>query len=179
MTKEITCCFTGHRTLPVKDKRILLDRLCREILRLRREKGVTRFIAGGALGFDTLAAKAVLYLKKEDPSLTLHLILPCKDQASRWNPRAVTEYNRILSQADSVTCLYDSYRTGCMQERNRRMADESRYCIAYLTKNSGGTKYTVDYCRKNGVEVLNLGEGQERSAAQRRFEDYFGEKPLW
>ena len=178
MTKEITCCFTGHRVLPA-DQTELLEKLIQQILVLREKKGVTRFVAGGALGFDTLAAKAVLHLRKEDPSLTLHLVLPCKDQASRWNVKAVTEYQRILSQADSVTCLYDSYRPGCMQERNRRMADESGYCIAYLIKNSGGTKYTVVYCRKTGVEVLNLGESQEQSAAQRRFEDYFGEKHLW
>ena len=36
--------------------------------------------AGGALGFDTLAAQTVLDMKKEYPQLRLILVLPCEDQ---------------------------------------------------------------------------------------------------
>ena len=52
---KLTCCFTGHRLLPK-------DRLDEITLRLSRQvdemiaQGVCRFISGGALGFDQLAA---------------------------------------------------------------------------------------------------------------------------
>ena len=57
-----TCCFTGHRilnqALKVFTKQIITDEAIKLI-----DQGVMYFIAGGALGFDTLAAQAVLDLK--------------------------------------------------------------------------------------------------------------------
>lgn len=179
MLKEISCCFTGHRYLSNLEKGDLENRLYCKILSLISEKSITRFITGGALGFDTLAAKTVLKVKKDDPRVSLHLILPCKDQCSRWNPKAVEEYNRILKEADSVTFLYETYCPGCMQERNRQMVDQSIYCIAYLNQNKGGTKYTVDYCMKTGIEVFNLGKVELKPARQYSFEDFFPNKDLW
>ena len=43
-------------------------------------------------------------------------------------------------------------------KRNRHLVDHSGVCVAYLTESRGGTAYTVDYARKNGVPVINLGE---------------------
>ena len=71
-----TCCFTGHRRLPSEEIPVLRKRLEEEIRRLYRE-GFHYFAAGGALGFDTLAALAVLSLRKELPGLRLILVLPC------------------------------------------------------------------------------------------------------
>ena len=50
------------------------------------------------------------------------------------------------------------YTRGCMHKRNRHLVDHSGVCVAYLTESRGGTAYTVDYARKNGVPVINLGE---------------------
>lgn len=47
-------------------------------------EGYRYFGTGGALGFDTLAAQAVLSLRGDFPYIKLILVLPCKDQASRW-----------------------------------------------------------------------------------------------
>lgn len=46
-----------------------------------------------------------------------------------------------------------------MHLRNRHLADESSYCLCYLTSARGGTKYTVDYCMAHGVKVCNLALG--------------------
>ncbi len=48
------------------------------------------------------------------------------------------------------------YTKGCMFKRNRHLVDNSSVCICYLTKNNGGTAYTVDYAEKQGLEVINL-----------------------
>ena len=55
-----TCCFTGHRRIPADDLPAVAAALRREVLRLCREEGITVFLSGGALGFDTLAAETVL-----------------------------------------------------------------------------------------------------------------------
>lgn len=61
-----TCCFTGHRRIPPEAIAPLRERLEAEIESLIRQ-GVRYFGAGGALGFDTLAAEAVLDLKAVYP----------------------------------------------------------------------------------------------------------------
>ena len=45
-----------------------------------------------------------------------------------------------------------------MQKRNRHLVDNSSLCISYLTSDSGGTAYTVDYAKANGLKVINLAE---------------------
>ena len=52
-------CFTGHRQIPASQGRPVVQALRREIGRATGA-GFTRFYAGGALGFDTLAALTVL-----------------------------------------------------------------------------------------------------------------------
>ena len=45
---------------------------------------------------------------------------------------------------------------GCMYKRNRHLVDHSGICVCYLTKDSGGTAYTVRYARTHGLEIINL-----------------------
>lgn len=153
--KESTCCFTGHRSIAADCEKIVKRRLCAAI-ELLFEKGVTTFISGGAVGFDTLAAKAVLYIKKSHPEISLVMILPCRDQHAKWGAREKAEYEEILKVADEIYCLNDKYCTGCMHQRNKVMVSASSYCIAYCTKASGGTAYTLKLARETGLGILNI-----------------------
>lgn len=45
-----------------------------------------------------------------------------------------------------------------MHRRNRHLVDNSGVCVCYLTRNSGGTAYTVNYAKKQGVNVFNIAE---------------------
>ncbi|MEE1491995.1 MAG: SLOG family protein, partial [Massilioclostridium sp.] len=64
--KNQTCCFTGHRDLPPQKLPYIQKRLEQELLQLIHQ-GVRYFGAGGALGFDTLAALTVLRLRETYP----------------------------------------------------------------------------------------------------------------
>ena len=119
-------------------------------------QGVSHFGAGGAIGFDTIAALCVLEIREIYPQIALDLILPCKDQSNTWDELNKRTYNYILSNADSVEYISDKYAAGCMYERNRRLVDGSRYCIAYSTHNSGGTAYTCSYASKRNLEIINI-----------------------
>ena len=57
-----TCCFTGHRSLSGEEKLKAAVRL-REIIAEQIKAGVVFYGAGGARGFDTLAAQTVLDMK--------------------------------------------------------------------------------------------------------------------
>ena len=153
--REKTCCFTGHRNIPVGEYQNIKRRL-RETIKALAERDVIYYGAGGALGFDTLAAQTVLNLKKRYPNIKLILVLPCLSQTRGWPTKDVEEYERIKTQADKVVYTSQQYTKGCMFKRNRHLVDNSGVCVCYLTRDSGGTAYTVDYAEKQGLEVINL-----------------------
>ncbi len=153
--KEKTCCFTGHRIISAQEYSTLLPKTLRTIEQLI-EQGYICFEAGGALGFDTLCALAVLLLKLKHPHIRLHLVLPCPSQADRWKPKQQKRYEEIKQQADQVIYTSSCYTPDCFHKRNRQLVDDSSACICYLTRSNGGTAYTVEYARKNGLKIFNL-----------------------
>lgn len=150
-----TCCFTGHRVIPDNQRDELQKRLDASVEALIH-KGVTTFAAGGALGFDTMAAQTVLRFKNRYPDICLVLVLPCRDQAQKWTPQDIALYESIKSRADQVLYTSERYYAGCMARRNRYLVNMSDWCVFYLTKSSGGTYYTVDYARKKGLYLLSI-----------------------
>lgn len=153
--KEKTCCFTGHRDIPILQLPIIKSKLKKTIIEYI-EKGYCYFGAGGAMGFDTLAAQTVLKLKETYPQIKLILVLPCLTQTRGWKEADVKEYERIKGLADKVVYTSQEYTRGCMFKRNRHLVDFSSLCIAHLTKDEGGTAYTVKYAKQNGVNIINL-----------------------
>ena len=150
-----TCCFTGHRQLPPEKQAEIAGRLERVIISLY-QRGIRYYGAGGALGFDCLAAQTVLRLRESCPGMKLILVLPCLTQTRGWRPEDAAEYERIKAQADKVVYTSQEYTSGCMHKRNRHLVDNSSICVCYLTRDSGGTAYTVNYAIRQGVSVVNL-----------------------
>lgn len=155
--KSKTCCFTGHRALPADRLPQIKQRLEEEILKLVRQ-GVVYFGAGGALGFDTLAAQTILNLKQFYPQIRLILVLPCKEQDRFWPEADRVIYRDILSRADKVVYTAERYDPGCMHRRNRHLVDHSGVCLCYQTQPSGGAAYTVRYAKSRGLRVINLAD---------------------
>ena len=60
--REKTCCFTGHRKLPTGWGRWKLTAELEKTIIDQINNGIKFFGAGGALGFDALAAQTVLKL---------------------------------------------------------------------------------------------------------------------
>lgn len=158
MDKKIsTVCFTGHRSIN-KDLAIRIPSALKKVIEDLILKGATSFRAGGAMGFDTVAALCVLELKENYKHIRLDLILPCRDQTNGWDRENIRAYNYVLSKADSVQYICDSYRAGCMHDRNRALVDGSEVCVAYLERSMGGSAYTYTYALKLGLEVINIYE---------------------
>lgn len=153
--KEKTCCFTGHRKIP-PEKAEFISRRLREVIVELINRGYLYFGAGGAMGFDTLAAQTVLELKIEYPKIKLILVLPCLSQDKYWSDNDKAIYNNIKSEADKIVFVSEDYTRDCMFRRNRHLVDNSSVCICYLTEQSGGTFYTVKYARSEGVRVINV-----------------------
>ena len=152
MAKETTCCFTGHRILAADFEKDTITRGIEYLI----NQGVDTFICGGALGFDTLCAEAVLHVKKAHPHIKLHIYAPCNDQRQRWDAKDKRIYNKILKKADLVDVPDTPYFDGCMKIRNYKMVDASAFCICYLNNPRSGTGQTHSYAKRSGLTVFNL-----------------------
>lgn len=156
--REKSACFSGHRALPKNGLAELEEKLHREIARLITS-GIVNFFIGGALGFDTLAARCVLRFRENHENVRLILVFPCREQTSGWNKKDVAVYEDIKQQCDSYIYLQEDYSRDCMFIRNRYLVDNSSCCICYLAQRRGGTYYTVRYAERRGLSVINLADG--------------------
>ena len=155
MEKSKTLFFTGHRNIYKTDGSRHYEALEKVIISFI-DKGYKNFISGGALGFDTMAAECIIKLKEEGADITLIFMLPCRDQDAKWSEWERKKYRKMLTQADKVIYIREDYTRTCMFERNRAMADASSACIAYCTKQTGGTAYTVSYATQKDLPVVNI-----------------------
>lgn len=154
----LTVCFTGHREIPETEYQRLTERLTETLEELIAE-GATEFRAGGARGFDTLAALTVLLLRRRHPEIRLHLILPAPSQTRGWPKDEVTLYEQILAQADTHRFVSTAYYNGVLQMRNRALVEGSDICVAYLcNSHGGGTAYTAALALKKGLRLINMSE---------------------
>ena len=153
--REYSCCFTGHRKIPESEYYKVMF-LLRQTIEQKIKEGYKVFCAGGALGFDTMAAMTVLKLREQYPHIQLHLYLPCMDQAQKWSEQAKARYEEIKQQSNLIVYVSQYYTSDCMLKRNRALIDKSSLCIAYCNQSKGGTVYTVNYAKDQDVEVINL-----------------------
>ena len=149
-----TCFFTGHRIVPEKNRKEITQHVVNLCTKLITEENVNVFIAGGALGFDTLAATEIIKLKKLYPHIQLYLYIPCINQSAKWKDRDVEIYNKIKELADEVKYIStQEYTSGCMQQRNRAMVNDAFYGIAYCNNTKSGTYSTICYARDKGRNI--------------------------
>lgn len=155
LARPFTACFTGHRQLDERELPCLVMRLD-QVLEKMYQLGYRRFICGGALGFDMLAAERIINMKKKHGDISLVLAIPYAEQSKAWPVGEGQRYERILYAADETHVLSRQYYKGCMLVRNRFMVDRSSYVICYLTSIKGGTASTVAYASRLERTILNV-----------------------
>ena len=150
---EIVCAFTGHRPKSFPwgynenaPSCVMLKEVLAVQISALAERGVTDFLSGMAQGVDLWCAQIVLDLRKKNPALKLHAILPCEGQESKWTVSAQEHYHSILKQANEVIYVGQEYSRNCMLKRNRYMVDRTSILLAvYNGTYRSGTGMTVRY----------------------------------
>ena len=168
MERDITCCFTGHRAdkLPWQDDErapgcLRLKAALWDVLQSLYAGGYRHFICGMAYGADIYFGEAVTALRRERPDVTLEAAVPFDGQERRWSPAWQRRYARLAEECDKVTVLHRSYTPECMMDRNRYMVDASSALIAVYNGAPGGTRSTMLYAMRQGVQIVELSvEGQ-------------------
>ncbi len=116
--------------------------------------GFDVFISGMARGVDIIGAEIVLNLKKKGQPVRLICASPFEGFESRWSAEWRERYEAVISQADLVRYICPSYSRACFQIRNEWMVDHSARVLAVYNGEPGGTKNTIDYATRQGVEVV-------------------------
>jgi uncharacterized phage-like protein YoqJ len=149
------CSFTGHREIEEKYIKPLEEILVRAIDYVYSE-GCRNFYCGGAVGFDTMAAKTVIAMKLKKPDMRLIVVIPCKSQADKWSERARSIYEFILSNADEVVYTSEEYTKDCMRKRNQFLVDSCDVLVAFSGKERSGSAQTVRMAVAKERIVYNL-----------------------
>ena len=139
-----TCAFTGHRNLTDDFNAEELYESIETVI----EGGADTFYNGMAQGFDLIAAECVLHLKKKYPYIRLIACIPCLGQEKNFSAVDKERYVQILKRSDEQVILSEYYFKGCMQVRDRYMADRADILVAFCKKEKGGTAFTVQYFQK-------------------------------
>ena len=159
-----TVAFTGHRpeklpwgTDENSPAAILYKFRLREALEYMIGCGYTTFLSGAARGFDTMAAEIVLSLREVYPWIKLIIVLPCADQAKKWNDNDRARWENIIINSDHVETLQQSFTRSCMFKRNRYLVDHSSVVLACFNGDQhSGTAMTVNYAHQKNVKVRRL-----------------------
>ena len=150
------CSFTGHRNIN-KEHEGALPELVLRAIGYAYERGCRTFYSGGAIGFDTVAAREVIRFRMTHPDVRLVILVPCINQDAAWSYRQREAYSYILSSADEVIFVSSEPDCdGCMRERNRRLADRCDLMIAYVSRSYSGAAQTVRMADRAGKKIYNL-----------------------
>ena len=148
------CCFTGHRP----GKLMITEGQVRERLKSAVAQavcdGFTTYLSGMAKGTDLIAAEIILRLRENDPRLKLVCAMPFEGFGQHWPDGWTERMRHVLANADSVHYVSKTYFPAVFQQRNRWLVDHSERVIAIFTGERGGTKNTLDYARRKGVECI-------------------------
>lgn len=149
------CAFSGHRKIEYSRQASVRDHLARAISYAYGE-GCREFYCGGAIGFDTIAAREVIRFRMSHPDVKLILYLPCIDQDAKWSEWQSDAYEYVLSSADEVRYVSDEYTKTCMKKRNQALAEVADILVVYIGYSTSGSAQTARMAEKLGKQVFNL-----------------------
>jgi uncharacterized phage-like protein YoqJ len=175
--ERATCGFTGHRpdklgncySLKHPESIKISEKLTSILEQLIVEENISRFISGGAIGFDQIAFWTVHKLKKLHPKIINIVAVPFKNQACKWTDKeTLLWYDKMLKVSDEVIYVDEiagygmdgikigEYHVAKMQKRNEYMVDESRIMIACWDGTRGGTGNCVNYITKEHKTLFQM-----------------------
>lgn len=153
------CAFTGHRPEKLKQaEEYIISALYAEI-QYAIADGFDTFISGMARGVDIWAAEIVLRLRNEGASIQLICACPYKGFEDRWSATWKSRYRSILQASNQIVYISPKYSPDCFQKRNIWMVDHSSRVIAVYNGLPGGTRNTIKYAQKQGIDCHNIIKG--------------------
>ncbi len=150
---DIVWCGSGHRPnkLPFGYQVANPFELAvkKEIVSVLSSNQVTRFIGGGAVGWDTWCVEVCLEI-----SIPYYLYLPFEGQEKMWPQAAQDRYHYLKERAVEVKYICSpGYAPWKMQKRNEAMANDCCASLVLWDGSEGGTGNFVQYAKKINREL--------------------------
>ena len=146
-----SCFFIGHREAP----RAILPKLQEMVEQHILEFGVMEFIVGHYGDFDAMAAEAVIAVKKHHPQILLSLLIP-------YHPaERPIEVPTGFDNTFYPFGMEKVPRRFAIVQANRFLVDHADYLIAYAWHPASNARDLVDYAKKRGIPVCNIGETKQ------------------
>lgn len=162
-SKDITCCFSGHRSYKLpwgvnedSPRCIMLKDKLKAVIEAVYSSGIRHFICGMAEGCDLIFCEAVISLREYRPDVTIEAAIPCETQCKNWSEQTRNKYYRLVSQCDTETLVQATYTRDCMNKRNIYMVDHSSVLIAVFNGTLGGTMQTINYAKRQQLEIITI-----------------------
>ena len=160
-------CFTGHRKVPGRGYGEWqgIPEIVSAVILSSYQKGFRNYYCGGAIGFDTIAAYAVIAAKKVYPDIKLIMVIPFKNQPCKWPPDPQAKYNETLAQADSVIFVdkecgltdIGNYSAAKMFLRNEYMVNKCNAVVACISNTAtSGSKHCILYAKSKNKPILTI-----------------------
>lgn len=159
-----TVAFTGYRPPKLPDScspsvQTRLSCLLVDAIRDSYAKGCRIYLNGMMAGWDVLAAEAVLTVRSDLADICCVSVAPFRKSYfanSNWTPDWKARALNVYRQSDHAFYLSEQYQRGTYYTRDRFLIDHASCVIAFYDGKPGGTKYTLDYAAKMGLEIINI-----------------------
>lgn len=163
-----TCAVTGHRPTRFKWKYNENNNGCKRLKKRMQEqfialyeKGVRRFLVGGALGVDQWAGEIILRLKEQPEyrDMELVVVMPYPGHDEQWDARSRERLAFLIRHSmEHITVGQRVCKEGYIQ-RNHYMVDHADCLLAVYDgerKLRSGTMQTVNYARSKGISIISI-----------------------
>ena len=157
------CCFSGHRPekMPFYDNRnsydfLIFKKALEHAIQDAINSGYRYFITGMARGMDLWSAQTVIAFRRAYGDIKLEAAIPYEGLEKDWSRADRLAFNEVRSMCDSEIVFAPQYMQGLMHQRNRYMVDASGVLIAAYNGSPGGTRSTLLYALRQGLEIIEL-----------------------
>ena len=154
ITKEASCSFTGHRPAKLHTSEAEVKAALEREIDSAIASGYRTFITGMSTGVDLWAGEIVLRRMQRNKTINIIAALPYSTFGSRMAKEWKTIFDDIMNKAIFTKTISPQYHIGVYQARDKWMVDNSSRVIAVFNGEPGGTKFTIEYAERSGVEVI-------------------------
>lgn len=150
------CAFTGHRPEKLHRSEEAVKAALEKEIRHAIADGLSVFISGMARSVDIWAAEIVLHMRDAGQPINLICASPYNGVERGWKENWRQQYCSVMARADLVRFISPRYSQACFHIRNEWMINHSARVIAVFNGEQGGTKNTLDYADKMGVQIIMI-----------------------